>query len=161
VPLYIGYFGLGIYAHLNGWFSAEGYRPRLLPWVGVWLISGLLYLGNRLFVMPASPEPTLVIQMAHAILFNGFCLSSLMAGAALFQQRINGAGQFWSSLAANSYGIYYIHPLILYPLAYLFVPVSLPLFVKAPLVILLGIVLSWAASTLVLTRVTVVRRSFA
>jgi len=161
IPLYIGYFGLGIYAHLNGWFSAEGYRPRLLPWAGVWLISGLLYLGNRLFVMPASPEPTPIIQMAHAILFNGFCLSSLMAGAALFQQRINEAGPFWSSLAANSYGIYYIHPLILYPLAYLFVPVTLPLFIKAPLVILLGIFLSWAVSALVLTRVPVVRRAFA
>ena len=161
LPLYIGYFGLGIYGYLSGWFSAEGYKPRLLPWAVLWLISGLLYLVNRMFVMPANPEPTLVVQMAHAILFNAFCLSSLLAGAALFQQKVNKSTPFWSSLSANAYGIYYIHPLILYPLAYFFVSVSLPLFVKAPLVILLGISLSWAVSAIVLTKAPVVRRAFA
>lgn len=161
MPLYIGYFGLGIYAYLNGWFSTEGYQPRLLPCVGLWLISGLLYLGNRSLVMPTTPEPTLVIQMGHALLLNAFCLSSLMVGAALFQQKVSGSNSFWSSLSVNSYGIYYIHPLILYPLAYFFVSVSMPLFVKAPLVILLGVFLSWAFSALVLTKVPILRRVFA
>jgi hypothetical protein len=161
VPLYIGYFGLGIYAYLSGWFSAEGYKPRLLPWAGLWLMSGLLYLGNRLFVMPTSPEPTLVIQMAHAVLFNALCLSSLMVGVALFQQKVSGSNPFSSSLSANSYGIYYTHPLILYPVAYLFVSVSMPLFAKAPLVILLSIFLSWAVSALVLTKAPILRRAFA
>jgi glucans biosynthesis protein C len=161
VPLYIGYFGLGIYAYLSGWFSAEGYQPRLPLWTGLWLISGLLYLGNRLLVMPTSPEPTPVIQMAHALLLNAFCLSSLMVGVALFQQKVSGSNSFWSSLSASSYGIYYVHPLILYPLAYFFVSVSMPLFVKAPLVILLGIFLSWAVSALVLTKVPILRRVFA
>ena len=153
LPLYVGYFGLGIYAHLRGWFSAEGYKPRLLPWAVVWLISGLLYLGNRLSVMLTS-------QVAYAILFNAFCLSSLLAGAALFQQKVNQSSPFWNRASANSYGIYYIHPLILYPLAYFFVPVSLPLSVKAPLVILLGISLSWAVSALVLTKAPILRRVF-
>lgn len=161
VPLYIGYFSLGIYAHLNGWFREGGYKPRLAPWAVLWVISGLLYVANRLFVMPTAPEPTILIQAAHAILFNAFCLSSLMAGAALFQRKINGAGPFWSSLTANSYGIYYVHPLILYPLAYMFVPITLPLFIKAPLVILLGIFLSWVVSALILTKVPVARRAFA
>ena len=160
VPLYVGYFGLGVRAHLRGWFSTEGYKPRLLPWAVVWLISGLLYLGNRMFVMPTSPGPRLVVQVAHATLFNAFCLSSLLAGAALFQHRVNKSGPFWSSLSANAYGIYYVHPLILYPLAYLFLSVPLPLFVKAPSVILLGLVLSWAVSAFVLTKAPVLRRVF-
>lgn len=161
VPLYIGYFVLGIYAHLNGWFTDPGYRPRLLPWTVIWIFSGLLYLGNRLFVMPTVPEPTLLIQVAHAMLFNAFCLSSLLAGVALFQRKANETGPIWASLAASSYGIYYIHPLILYPLAYLFVSVSLPLFIKAPLVIILAIGLSWTVSSLILTKAPVVRRAFA
>ncbi len=160
VPLYIGYFGLGIYAHLRGWFTTEGYSPRLLPWGVVWLVSGLLYLGNRLFVMPASPEPVLLVQVAHAALFNAFCLSSLMAGVALFRQRFDHRTPFWGSLSANSYGIYYIHPLTLFPTAYLFVSVSLPLWLKATVVILLGILLSWAVSALVLTRLPGLRRVF-
>lgn len=161
VPLYIGYFVIGIYAHLNGWFTGTGYRPRLLPWTLIWVLSGLLYLANRLFVLPTLPPPAFLGLAANAMLFNAFCLSSLLAGAALFQRKVNGTGPFWSNLAANSYGIYYIHPLILYPLAYLFVPISLPLFIKAPLVIILAIALSWAVSSLVLTKVPGVRRAFA
>lgn len=161
LPLYIGYFVLGIYAHLHGWFTAEGYRARLLPWTVLWLGSGLLYLGNRLFVIPMNPQPSLLTQAAHAILFNAFCTSSLLVGTSFFQKFLNSGSPFWRNLSRNSYGIYYVHPLILYPLAYLFLPVSLPLFVKAPLVILLALFLSWVASAFVLTRVPVVRRAFA
>lgn len=161
VPLYVGYFALGIYAQLKGWYSAGGYRPRLLPWTAVWLISGLLYLGNRLIMMPAGSMPALANQAAHAALFNAFCLSSLLVGTAFFQRYVNKSTPFWKSLSANSYGIYYIHPLILYPLGNLFVPFSLPLFLKAPLVILLGLGLSWAISAFVLTKAPILRRSFA
>lgn len=161
VPLYVGYFILGLYAYLNGWFSEGGYRPRLLPWAVLTILSGLLYLAYRLFVMSASPEPTLLVQAGYAALFNTVCLSALLAGAALFQQKVNRASPFWSSLALSSYGIYFIHPLILYPLAYLFVPVALPLLLKAPLVIGLGLLLSWAVSSLVLTKTPLVQRAFA
>lgn len=159
LPLYIGYFGLGIYTYLSGWFSTEGYKPRLLPWAVLWLISGLLYLVNRLFAIPTNHE-SMLVQMIHAILFNGFCLSSLMAGAALFQQKVNKSRRLWSSLSANSYGIYYIHPFILFPMVYFFVSISIPLFVKAPLVILLSIFLSWAVSAFVLTKAPILRRAF-
>lgn len=161
VPLYIGYFGLGLYAHLHGWFTKEGYRPRLTPWATLASLSGLLYLGYRLFVMPVVPQPALLIQAGYAILFNAFCLSGFLAGAALFQQKVNRASPFWSSLALSSYGIYFIHPLILYPLAYLFVPISLPLLLKAPLVITLGLLLSWVVSALILTKTPLLQRAFA
>lgn len=160
VPLYVGYFALGIYAHLRGWFLEGGYKPRLLPWAVVWLAAGLLYLANRLFFMTSTSAPTLAIQVTHAVLFNAFCLASLLAGAALFQRKVGVNTLFWDRLSANSYGIYYIHPLILYPLTYIFLTVSLPLFVKAPVVIGLAILLSWAVSALVLTRAPVVRRAF-
>ena len=108
-----------------------------------------------------NPQPSLLTQAAHAILFNAFCTSSLLVGTSFFQKFLNSGSPFWRNLSRNSYGIYYVHPLILYPLAYLFLPVSLPLFVKAPLVILLALFLSWVASAFVLTRVPVVRRAFA
>ena len=83
-----------------------------------------------------------------------------MSGISILEA-LSGTGPFWSSLTANSYGIYYVHPLILYPLAYMFVPITLPLFIKAPLVILLGIFLSWVVSAFILTKAPVVRRAFA
>jgi hypothetical protein len=160
MPLYIGYFCLGIYAYARGWFSHDGYRPHLGRWAVVWLISGQLYLADRLVVLPAFPSPTAAVQLLHAALFNTFCFSSLMAGMTLFQRKVNAHNAFWRSLGTTSYAIYYIHPLILYPLAYVFVAVSMPLFIKALVVILTGIFLSWLVSALVLTRVPVVRRAF-
>jgi surface polysaccharide O-acyltransferase-like enzyme len=83
-----------------------------------------------------------------------------MAGVALFKQKVNKNTPFWQSLSTNSYGIYYIHPLILYPLALLIRPIALPLFLKAPLVIILAILLSWAVSEFFLTKAPIVRRAF-
>lgn len=159
LPLYFGYFAFGIYGHLNGWFRPGGYSPRLLPWAAIWLVSGLLYLANRIFVLPTAADP-LIPEMVHAFLFNAFCLSSLMASVALFQQKVNEDTRFWKSLSANSYGIYYIHPLILYPLALLARPFALPLFLKAPLVIISAILLSWAVSAFFLTKAPLIRRAF-
>ncbi len=159
VPLYIGYFVLGIYAYRQAWFRAEGYKPRLVPWAILFVLSGLLYLAYRLTI-PTPVQTTIILKAGNAILFNTFCLSSLMVGAAFFQRYVNGTGFFWQSQAASSYGIYYIHPLILYPLAYVFVKISLPLFLKAIVVIILAILLCWGFSALVLRRAPVFRRAF-
>lgn len=159
VPLYVGYFGLGLYAYHRGWFTENGYQPRLLPWAGLGIMAALLYLGYRLLI-PTPAQSTLLLKAGNAVLFNTYCLSALMAGAALFQQKANNPGFFWRTQAANSYGVYYMHPLILYPLAYLFLGWSLPLFLKAPVVIILAILLSWGFSALVLKKAPVLRRIF-
>ncbi len=159
VPLYIGYFVLGIYAYHHRWFTQDGYMPRLSVWLPLWLGAGLLYLGYR-FTIPAEAQTTIILKAGNAMLFNAFCLSSLLAGVALFKRYVNTDTLFWHSQANSSYGIYYVHPLILYPLALLFVSISLPLFFKAPLVILLGLLLSWAFSALVLRQLPLLRRVF-
>jgi hypothetical protein len=158
-PLYLGYFGLGLVAYRQGWFTAGGYLPQLWPWLAVCMVFGVLYVAYRL-VIPAPAQTTLALQAGNAFLVNTFCFSSLLAGAAYFQRYVNHTSPFWSSQAASSYGIYYIHPLILYPLAYLFLPVSLPALLKGPLVILLGFGLSWVVSALLLKRSPVFRRVF-
>ena len=159
VSFYIGYFILGLYAMWRGWFSPTGYRPGLWPWLWTCVLSGLAYLSIRM-VAPSSPEAPLTVQALTAILFGVFCMAALFAGLAVFQAKINGDGPVWRSLAANSYGMYYVHPLILYPLAYLFVGTALPLFVKAPLVIGLAIALSWAVSAFVLKKAPLLRQVF-
>lgn len=150
---------MGLYALRHGWFRPDGYLPQ--PWTWLWacILTGLAYLSMRLFAQ-SSPEASLVVQALTATTFSVFCMSALFAGVAVFHARVNGIGRFWSSLAANSYGMYYVHPLILYPLAYLFVGFSLPLFLKAPLVIALAIVLSWAFSAFVLKKAPLTREVF-
>lgn len=160
MPVHIGFFILGIYAYFNQWFSAEGYKPRLLPWLLIWLASGALYLLYTPIFSSFNPSTVFVGKIPRALLFSAFCLSSLMAGCALFQQRVNGKQRLWRSLSKNSYGIYFIHSLILYPIAYFFVAFNFPLMIKAPLVILMGFLLSWAFSALILTRAPGIRRAF-
>lgn len=156
VPLYIGYFILGLYAERHSWFMKDGFNPELGPWAATCFLTGLGYLACRW----TSAAPNMLLMIITAILFNVFCLSSLVAGIIFFRQKVNSAGAVWQSLAANSYGIYYVHPLILYPLAYLFVGISLPLIAKASALILVTIWLSWAVSALLLRRLPVVRAMF-
>jgi glucans biosynthesis protein C len=154
LPLYIGYFVLGLYAYQHAWFTADGYQPRAGPWGLGCILSGLAYLGFRVWSL-TSDEPVLLVEVGTGILFNALCLASLIAGVAVFQRKVNGAGFFWKSQAANSYGIYYLHPLVLDPLAYDLLKVSLPAFLKAILLVLPAIVLSWGLSALVLRKVCI------
>ncbi len=156
VPLYIGYFILGLYAERHGWFMPDGFNPELGPWAATCLLSGLGYLACR-WTPGMSGLPLVVITN---ILFNVFCLSSLITGVMFFKQKVNSATGVWAILAANSYGIYYLHPLVLFPLAYLFSGVSLPLFVKALTLIVMTTLLVWAVSALLLKRLPVLRAMF-
>jgi len=160
LPLYAGYFLLGIYAQQHAWFSAEGYKPGIKTWVPASILSGLIYLGFRLSPAAASSSPDLMIKLITAVLFNAFCLTSLMAALAVFEARVNGKGFIWRSQSACSYGMYYFHPLILYPLAYVFVAVSMPLELKALTVILLGTVLSWLFTSQIALKVPLLRDMF-
>lgn len=147
VPLYVGYFCLGIYAFLRGWFTGDGFNPNGGLWVTAAVLTGVGYLGCRM-----TPDGGAGLFLATGILYNAFCLSTLLASLALFQAALDLATPFWRSQAANSYGIYYVHPLILYPLAYLLVGTSLPIGLKALLLIGITGLLSWGISALVLKR---------
>lgn len=158
VPLYLGYFVLGIIAWRQGWFTPDGIKPEVAPWVLVAGFSGLGYLALRIL----GPQlPGLNLRWAlTAITFNLFCLAAIIAGIAVLREVANTNRGAWGSLSANSYGMYYIHPLILFPIAYLFTAVNIPLAIKSSLVILLAILLSWAFSALVLKKVPGVREIF-
>jgi glucans biosynthesis protein C len=158
-PLYIGYFCLGLYADRRGWFAPGGYEPGIGRWLPIFLVTGLLYAGH-IMVQLFGPPGTLWHQAVTAVLFNAFCLAALMAGLSLFRASVNSQGRNWRSLACNSYGIYYLHPLILYPLAYLFVAFPLPIYVKAAALITLTLLACWALSEFVLTRAPGLRRAF-
>jgi hypothetical protein len=158
VPLYIGYFALGIHASRRGWFTASGYVPAVRHWLPLCLVSGAIYLGWRL--QPPSPLPDLAAKAITNLLFNLFCFSSLLAGIALFKARAGNDNRFWHSQARNSYGVYYLHPLLLYPLALVFVPLPISIFAKAAAIILLTYLGSWAMSAALLTRAPGLRRMF-
>ncbi len=158
VPLYLGYFVLGIFAHQRGWFTEQGYSPTILRWLPLCLASGLLYLGWRLTLPPT--VNTVPSKAIATLLFNLFSFSSLMASVALFRAHLGSETPFWRSQARNSYGVYYLHPLILYPLALVFVPIPVSIYVKAFAITLLAYLVCWGLSAAVLTRGPGLRRMF-
>ena len=160
VPLDLAYFALGVYAYQHGWFTSESYQPSLVTWGLMCATSGVLYSSYRL-TYPPGALTSIGPQTANAALFNSFCFSSLMAGLALFRRAGPIRRSVWTSLAQNSYGIYYVHPVFVYPLTYLFLSLSLPIPIKAAAVIVLGTLLSWACSALVLQKAPILRTMFA
>jgi peptidoglycan/LPS O-acetylase OafA/YrhL len=156
LTFYVGYFVLGIYAERRGWFGATGFRPDLGPWGWGCVLTGGAYLGFRLTGLPTTvPE-----RAVATLLFAAFCLTAVIAGISLFQKWLNGAGTAWRTLAANSFGIYCVHPLVLYPLAYLLLDLPAPAVVKATILVAVTLIASLAVSALVLKRVPGLRRMF-
>jgi peptidoglycan/LPS O-acetylase OafA/YrhL len=156
IAFYVGFFVLGIYAERRGWFKCTGFRPDLGPWGWGCVLTGIAYLGFRMSgTMATVPE-----KAVESVLFSAYCLTAVIAGVALFQRSIDSAGRAWRTLAANSFGIYYIHPLILYPLAYLLVGLSTPSLVKATILIVVTLVASLAVSAVVLKRLPGLRKAF-
>ncbi len=121
------------------------------------MMAAIMYLGSRL----AWPGSTGLLPLAvQAALFNAFCLTALVAATALFQRFVNRPTRWWSSLARNAYAIYYVHPLILYPAAYVVVSLPMSIYLEAALLMLLTALAAWGFSGLVLTRWPVLRDVF-
>jgi surface polysaccharide O-acyltransferase-like enzyme len=156
IGYYAGYFMLGIYAERHGWFTVTGFRPRLAPWGAACVLAGLAYLVYR----NAGPDMSLPAQALESVLFSVFCLTALVAGIAFFKRWVDGAGTAWGTLAVNSFGIYYVHPLILYPLAYVILDVHVQAVAKFAFLVVVTLLGSLAVSTLVLKRVPGLRRMF-
>ncbi len=158
VFLYLSYFALGLYADRRGWFRPGGYGPDPVRAAVPAVVAGTLYVTGRLGFW--GPPSGLRFQIANAVLFSVFCLAALLASAGICQRYGNGGGRPWAAAARHAYGIYYVHPLILYPLAYVFLAVPASIFVKAAVLILVTAALSWACSALVLARAPGTREVF-
>lgn len=160
LPLYIAYFCLGIYAYLNNWYPIKSENLKLKYRFLFWLVTAILYLLDRIKILPPISDTEFAAQLSQIVLFNLYCFSSLFFGVALFQTKVNANSTFWRAMNSTSYGIYFIHILILCPLAYVFLSLSMPLVVKSTLVIGLTILISWAVSHWGLNKAPILKRSF-
>jgi len=84
----------------------------------------------------------------------------VLAAVAGFSRWGDSSARTWRTLADNAYGIYYVHPLVLYPGALLLVDLAIPGPLKAVILLTVTIALSLAISAGVLRRAPVLRRMF-
>jgi Acyltransferase family. len=117
IGLYLCYFGLGIHAWKNRWFTAGGYRPGLFSWGCAALVMQGVFLAYRVaFTLP--PDIPVLYKAGHAALYAVFSLTATMALIALFAAWADSGAYLWRRLAANSFTIYFIHQCVIIPLAY-------------------------------------------
>lgn len=129
IGLYLCYFGLGIYAWKNNWFTSEGYKPKLFPWSLSAIILLFVFLAYRVTFTVGATVPTL-FKAGHALTYAVFCLSATFALLALFQRFADSNSYLWRRLAANSYAIYFIHQCVIIPLAYMVKNIQLNVWIK-------------------------------
>lgn len=104
-------------------------------------------------------SPALLVWI-NALCQSTFTVSALFGLLALFHRHFNRASRLSSALSSTSYGVYYLHQPILFPLAWLFTSFSLSSPVKFLVVSSLSLALCFAVSRYVLNRVLPFSRCF-
>jgi peptidoglycan/LPS O-acetylase OafA/YrhL len=156
VALYPAFFVLGVHAERQGWLTTAGWRPSAKAWIPLAAVSGVVYLAFRVVGYSAA-VPTRIVG---AVLFVAFCVSGVLAALAGFSRWGDRSTRTWRTLADNSFGIYYVHPLVLYPGVWLLVGFAIPGPIKAIVMLAVTIALSLAISAGILRRAPILRRMF-
>jgi glucan biosynthesis protein C len=147
---YASYFGLGIYAYANGWFTGGSDMGRPWAWGAICL---LLMVASMLVARSITrfPAPSIGLHLAFVVLYPVWTLSFLGLFTAFASRRWDRGTPLSGELASHSYNLYLVH--------YVFVMTLPPLLgrwtggptlVKFGLVALLTLLLSYGVSRYVL-----------
>jgi glucans biosynthesis protein C len=156
VALYPAFFVLGIHAERQGWLAGDGWRPNVKVWIPAAAVTGLAYLALRV----TAYSTAVPARLLGGALFTAFCVAGVLAAVAGFSRWGDSSARTWRALADNAFGIYYVHPLVLYPGAWLLVGLAILGPLKAVILLVVTIALSLAISAGVLRRAPVLRRMF-
>lgn len=154
--LYPAFFVLGVHAERQGWLAGDGWRPHVRIWIPAAVIAGVAYVGFR----AAGYSTTIGARIEGGVLFVAFCLAAVLAAVAGFSRWVDSSARAWRTLADNAFGIYYVHPLVLYPGALLLLGVAMPGPLKATVLLAVTIALSLAISAGILRKAPILRRAF-
>jgi glucan biosynthesis protein C len=145
LAFYIPYFGLGVYAYANQWFT--GGKDLGRPWV--WGVISFLLLAVNLLVgkvLTSTAVPAVGIQLGYVVLYPLWTLSFLGLFVAFASRRWNTARPLGRELAAHSYTMYLVHYAFVMTLPLLLSAWGSPALVKFGIVALATILLSYGAS---------------
>lgn len=146
--LYMGYIVIYMY---DGAFTNElaihfYYKGRwnIETWISAWPLLEDLAPG------------ILVRTILHGFL----CAAQTITVIVVLYRFTNSDIPFWTSLAAFSYGIYYLHEPIVVWAQYFLVGSGLPALIKATVAFIIGMGLSWVLTDKVLRKLPLTRRVF-
>jgi peptidoglycan/LPS O-acetylase OafA/YrhL len=151
LPLYLGLFGLGIYAYSKNWLTQHRLPGSLLMWFIACLVLTFILFGIIAKILAiisndaTSPIPFWLIA-THGTVRTFLGLAWLVLLLSLTQRYWNRPTKSDQNLAASSYYIYIIHLPIVVIFQYLFLAVNISIFVKFSLIVCLSILLSYGIS---------------
>jgi surface polysaccharide O-acyltransferase-like enzyme len=154
VLLYAAYFSIGAgvgAANINrGLLSADGQLPKtswlwvivtLIPYCLLW---GLIYVKREILGNP--PVQPDWYEASYALFFVVFSAAILFAIMAFFLNSREAGPTLLDRMQGDAYGMFLVHcPIVLW-LQYWLFDYDLPAIVKAAIVFVLTIALSWAAT---------------
>jgi glucan biosynthesis protein C len=152
IGIYLCYFGLGIYAWKNAWFTRDGYRPNLYKWVPAGIIMFFGFLIYRV-LFTLKPDVPILFKAGHTLAYAVFCVTFSFALIAVFERFLNSNAYLWRRLSANSYIIYFIHFHVFLPIAYAVQKVECNIWMKYIGVFVAGGILSFLVSEYVISPV--------
>lgn len=151
IVTYIAVFFTGVWAWRSRWFSPEGYVPALLPWGTAFLLTGAVYLYQK-FCLPFWGLEQLQLVWVNAACQGIFTISATFFFLGLFARCLDFTNPLLSSLSATSYGVYYLHMEVLFPVAWLFVGVELNVYLKYLCVCFISLLFCYLGSKYLLNK---------
>jgi glucans biosynthesis protein C len=151
LPLYLGLFGLGIYAYSKNWLTQHALPGSLVMWFMACMILLLILLGVIFKIFDiisddlTNPIPFWLIA-THSVIRTFLVLAWLVFLISLTHRYWNRPSKLDQSLAANSYYIYLIHLPIVVILQFVFLEVDISIFIKFSVIVFLSILLSYGIS---------------
>jgi glucans biosynthesis protein C len=153
VPRDLAFFVIGALAFRRGWFERYPTR-RGMGWLAVGLAAAVGWYAWAL--IPHAAISPLASDLAYLVweevLAFGMCIGLLV----LFREAVHTQGRFSKLLAANQYGAYFWHPVLIVGIQMVFASLLLGPFVKFAAVSVIGVPLVFLWSWL-LRRARVVR----
>ncbi len=146
IPLYLGFFLLGVAAYQGGWLRNGRLPGPLWAWLAASVTMLALFLAvSPALLMTATPLP-FHLGLLQSSLRVFFCLAWLGLLLALFQRFAGRPGSMTASLAASSYDIYLMHLPVCVVTQWLLMSSTLAALLKFAIVLAVSTLLPWGLS---------------
>lgn len=139
-PQYVAFFVVGLAAYRHQWFNRlSAAQARTWRWVALALVPVFPVLAVAAGAASGEMDPAITggltwLSLAYS-LWEGFIGTSMVVVTLVWcRDRFNHQGPLARSMAAASFGVYVLHPLIIVPLALALSGLVLPLDLKFVLV---------------------------
>ena len=152
-PQYVLYFlvglAVGAYGYDRGLLDADGMLVRRWPlWAVGSFAAFLLWIIPTALVVKGVAASIPGLQLAGDLGLVIFAAATCFAMTAVFLRYAGGRWPVIDSISENAYAIYFFHyPIVLW-LQLALLGADLPAVVKAPIVLLMALLLSWGASVM-------------